>query len=86
MAAIAEQGLAQKLLRLAMDAVYHDSLTSMQKGESTDENVQSIKSRLCDFVDTVKDDMLSGELDPFTTDPGEWLLKKGFIKEKKDGL
>lgn len=34
MAAIAEQGLAQKLLRLAMDAVYHDSLTSMQKGRA----------------------------------------------------
>lgn len=86
MAAIAEQGLAQKLLRLAMDAVYHDSLASMQKGETTDENVQSVKTRLCDFVDTVKTDMLSGELDPFSTDPSEWLLKKGFIKETKDGL
>ena len=86
MAAIVERGLAQKLLRLAMDAVYHDSLASMQKGETTDENVQSVKTRLCDFVDTVKTDMLSGELDPFSTDPTKWLLKKGFIKETKDGL
>ena len=68
----------QRLLRVAMDAVYHDSILSISGVSSSWPSLNGLREWLNKLLDDVAADMVSGELDPFRSDPVDWLKRKGY--------
>lgn len=81
-----EPQFVQSVMRVAMDAVYHDGLESFTAGATVVSNVDGLKSWITGLIDAVSVGMHSGELDPFRTDPRDWLIKNGYLKEMNNGL
>lgn len=83
-----DTALVQRLLRSVMDAVYHDFQSSFAARQTISANTTALADWFGGFIKDVHDDMLDGKLDPFKTNPYQWLRDKGYTAtaEVSDGL